>query len=169
MSQVRRGRWTAAAEEGNIVFLIGMRINSWWKPWTWARVMTAMPRMLTELARNPDLGLLGARTFVGGRAILVVQYWRSFDDLTRYARNSEALHLPAWRAFNRLARAGQDVGVFHETYVIGPVGAESVYVNMPAFGLAKATTAVPVAQRGESARRRLDPQAPDEPAVPATI
>jgi hypothetical protein len=30
-----------------------------------------------------------------------VQYWRSMDHLVAYARNKEAKHLPAWRAFNK--------------------------------------------------------------------
>ena len=145
MTELREGRWTAEADEGNVVFLIGMRVNRWRKPWRWAPVAAAMPRMLAELARNPDLGLLGARTFVGGRTTLVVQYSRSFDHLASYARNPQQAHLPAWRAFNRRARGNRDVGVFRESYVMTPGGMESVYVNLPEFGLGKATRSVPVA------------------------
>jgi hypothetical protein len=168
MTELREGRWTAEADEGNVVFLIGMRVNRWRKPWRWVPVAAAMPRMLAELARNPDLGLLGAMTFVGGRTTLVVQYWRSFDHLASYARNPQQAHLPAWRAFNRRARGNRDVGVFHESYVMTPRGMESVYVNMPEFGVGKATRSVPVAERGQSAAHRLDPQVPDDPAVAAS-
>ena len=30
------------------VFLIGMRVNRWWKPWAWLPVIAAMGRMLRE-------------------------------------------------------------------------------------------------------------------------
>jgi Domain of unknown function (DUF4188) len=158
-------RQTAIAPEGTVVFLIGMRINRWHKPWKWMPVAAAMPRMLAELGRQPELGLLSARTFVSGRTILVVQYWRSFDAVNRYARDRSLAHLPAWRAFNRRVGGNGDVGVFHETYVLGARGGESVYVNMPAFGLGAATGLAPVASRGESAAHRLDTGRPDDPAV----
>ncbi|MGO0577562.1 monooxygenase family protein [Ornithinimicrobium panacihumi] len=32
-----------------------------------------------------------------------MQYWRSVDHLYAYARQPDARHLPAWRAFNRAA------------------------------------------------------------------
>jgi len=33
-----------------VVFLIGMRVNRWWKVHRWLRVGSGMPRMLRELA-----------------------------------------------------------------------------------------------------------------------
>ena len=30
----------------------------------------------------------------------LVQYWRSYEDLERFARNPDDPHLPAWRRFN---------------------------------------------------------------------
>ncbi len=167
MSKARSARQTAIAPEGTVVFLIGMRVNRWHKPWKWLPVAAAMPRMLAELGRRPELGLLSARQFFGGRTVMVVQYWRSFEDLNRYARDQSLTHLPAWRAFNRRIGGNGDVGVFHETYVLGAGGGESVYVNMPAFGLGAATGLVAVASRGESAAHRLNPNRPDEPAVAA--
>jgi hypothetical protein len=46
-------RMTSAAEGEVVVFLIGMRVNRWWKPWQWMRTASAMPRMLAELAKRP--------------------------------------------------------------------------------------------------------------------
>ncbi len=43
-----------------VVFLIGMRVNRWWKVLQWLRVALAMPRMLRELHGKPELGFLGA-------------------------------------------------------------------------------------------------------------
>lgn len=135
-------RRTADAPPGTVTFLIGARINRPWKVRQWLPVVTAMPRMLRELSEHPELGLLAHRTYVSGRTVLTVQYWRSAEDLDRYARSRDHAHLPAWREFNRRARDAGDVGVFHETYVLDRY--ESVYVNMPAdFGLGGATGLTP--------------------------
>jgi hypothetical protein len=100
MAEVRAGRCTAEIDGDFVVFLIGMRINRFWKPHKWLPVAAAMPRMLAELARTPDLGLLHARTHFGFPNIMVVQYWRSFAHLHRYATDRALAHLPAWKAFN---------------------------------------------------------------------
>ena len=44
-----------------VVFLIGMRINRWWRPDLWLPVFAVMPTMLAELSRDPGSGLLGYR------------------------------------------------------------------------------------------------------------
>lgn len=79
MSKIIPARVTARLDGDFVVFLIGMRVNKWWKFWRWIPVAAAMPRMLTELAKQPELGLLHARTVFGFPNILVIQYWRSFD------------------------------------------------------------------------------------------
>ena len=48
-----------------VVFLIGMRINKPWKLHKWVPIFLAMPRMLRELSRHPELGLLGYQLFPG--------------------------------------------------------------------------------------------------------
>ena len=130
----------------------------------WLPVAAAMPRMLRELGAHPELGMLGARTFVSGRVILVVQYWRSFEKLEHYARAGEHAHLPAWKAFNQRMRSGSgSTGIFHETYLVGPGQVESVYVDMPSdFGLAGAVGAIDVRAGKQAARERL---AVNEPPV----
>jgi hypothetical protein len=84
MSNVIAQRMTARIEGDFVVFLIGMRINKLWKVWKWAPVARQMPQMLAELAAQPQLGLLHARTHFGLPNILVVQYWRSFEHLHEY-------------------------------------------------------------------------------------
>ena len=106
---------TSAADGDVVVFLIGMRVNRWWKPWQWLRTALAMPRMLRELARHPELGLLGSEAYFG-RTTLMVSYWKSVDHLLAYAKLRNAEHLPAWRAFNQYVGTGGDVGIWHETY-----------------------------------------------------
>jgi hypothetical protein len=166
MSKVQAGRFTFDHDEDIVVFLVGMRINKLRKVHRWLPVAVAMPRMLKELFRDTGSGLLGARTFVSGRDVMVVQYWRDFEHLERYARAGDSAHLPAWRAFNRRVGTSGDVGVWHETYCIAPGSAEAIYANMPLHGLARATTAVPVARRGESAAYRAGRSSTDAPVVP---
>jgi hypothetical protein len=64
-------------------------------------------------------------------------------------------HHAAWREFNRRVGTGGDVGVWHETYQVRAGQHESVYANMPMFGLAAAGTHVPVGRRGDTAAERI--------------
>ena len=165
MAEVITGRQTAALDDEVVVFIIGMRINRLRRPGSWLPAFRAMPRMLRELAEDPSLGLLSVQSAWAGRVIIAVQYWRSFEHLERFARSPDHEHLPAWREFNRLVRDNGDVGIFHETYRVGPGTAETLYGNMPPFGLGGAIGTVPVARRGQSAARRMGTATVDEPAV----
>ena len=165
MPAVVNGRRTASLDEDVVVFIIGMRINRLRSPRRWLPAFRAMPKMLAELFRDPELGLMSAQWFWSGRVIAYVQYWRSFEHLSAYARARDHEHLPAWRDFNRLVRDSGTVGVFHETYRVGPGTAETLYANMPPFGLGAAVGDVPVAARGQSAGHRMDPKIADLPAV----
>jgi hypothetical protein len=148
-------RLCAQVDGEPVVFLIGMRFNKLWKIHKWFPVLLAMPRMLRELDQHPELGLLNYHLWFG-RTVIVLQYWRSIEDLYAYAKNRDRAHLPAWSAFNRAVGTSGDVGVWHETYRIQPGSYETVYVNMPPFGLAKAFQAVPATGRRESAAGRLN-------------
>jgi len=154
MAKVTAGRMTHGYDGDLVVFLIGMRINKPWRPDLWLPVFNAMPRMLAELSKDKDSGLLGYRLTIGAGGPLLVQYWSSSEKLYGYASERNAAHRPAWAEFNRRARkAPGAVGIWHETYVVER--AESIYAGMPVSGLAAATSSVPVARRGESARERL--------------
>jgi hypothetical protein len=120
-----------------VVFLIGMRVNRWWKPWQWLRTGLAMVRMLRELGEHSELGLLGTEEYFG-RTTLLVSYWKSMEHLLAYAKLRTSEHLPAWRAFNKSVGTNGDIGIWHETYRARVGDYESVYVNMPPFGLGKA-------------------------------
>ncbi|HUP09735.1 MAG TPA: DUF4188 domain-containing protein [Caldimonas sp.] len=151
---IRPERLHAQLEGGFVLFLIGMRVNVLWKVHRWWPVAMAMPRMLRELAQRPELGFLGGHAW-GGRTPIVVQYWRSLDQLLAYARERDAAHLPAWREFNRRVGTHGDVGIWHETYVVAPGGYENVYVNMPPFGLGRVGTLAPASGGLQSAAARL--------------
>jgi hypothetical protein len=161
-----KGRWTAdVGEDEVVVFLVGMRINSLRRIGAWLPIVKSMRRMLPELFADRSLGLLGARTYWSGRVILVVQYWRSFDHLTAYARATDHPHLPVWRDFNKRIRDNGEVGIWHETYRVGRGQTEAIYGNMPRFGLALATSHLPVTAGRQAAATRMDPHVPDEPAL----
>ena len=166
MATVVTGRYTAQAEGTFVVILIGMRISQVRDVRKWLPTFTAMVRMLPGLFKHPEKGFLGAQTIYYWRGIGLVQYWRSFEDLERFARSPSEPHLAAWRRFNRVVgyRDGS-VGFWHESYLIDPRRYEAVYGNMPVFGLAKATTHLPAVGRRETARARLGGHS--EPVVPA--
>ena len=97
MTKVLPKRVTAQIEGDFVLFLIGMRINKPWKVHKWLPVFRAMPRMIRELEQRPESGFLGHIMSLG----VIVQYWRSFDQLEAYARNADQLHWPAWVDFNK--------------------------------------------------------------------
>ena len=154
MTALVSGRQTAHYDEDFVVFLIGMRVNRWWRPDLWMPVAGAMPRMMKELEGRTDLGFLGAESGFGNPSIQVM-YWTSAEALVDYARSRDHHHLPAWVDFKRRVQATNAVGVWHETYRIAPGMHESVYVNMPAFGLGKVGQLVPATGARTRATERL--------------
>jgi hypothetical protein len=86
---------------------------------------------------------------------MVVQYWRDFDALEDYAKARDHAHLPAWQAFNKAIGSNGDVGIWHETYVIGPGQYENIYNNMPPYGLGTVGTIVDAVGGRQAARQRV--------------
>lgn len=148
-------RLTVRRDEPFVVFLIGARVNHWWLvPVVWA-VAAAMTRMMNELVREPESGLLSFESY-GGRTTLMVQYWRSEEDLLRYAHRKDRAHAPAWREWIRKWGEGA-VGIWHETYLVQPGSYECVYHHMPPFGLGKVGPVVPAEGPLKTAKGRLAP------------
>jgi hypothetical protein len=151
---IQNQRLTSRMEGEFVVFLIGLRINSPVKVHKWWPVARAMPRMISELSRQPELGFIHAEMWFA-RTTIMVQYWRSMRQLLAYATSRTAAHLPAWQAFNRSVGTNGSVGIWHETYAASPGTYENVYVNMPAFGLGKAGTLSAASGKRQSASGRL--------------
>jgi hypothetical protein len=152
MAKVIPSRMTAEIDGDFVVFLIGMRINKPWKLHQWLPVFLAMPRMLRELQQHPDSGCLGTIQSFG----VIVQYWRSFEHLERYARSNDGEHWPAWVAFNkRIGNSRGDVGIWHETFQVHAGEYETVYSGMPPYGLGKAGRLVPASGHKDTARGRI--------------
>ena len=147
-------RMTVARDQGFVVFLIGARVNKWWLvPIVWA-VARSFSRMMAELAADPDAGLLSSESYAG-RTTMTVQYWRSVDDLLRYAKARDKTHLPVWAKWAKRWSASGAVGIYHETYVVEPGGYECLYHHMPPFGLGKVGPLVPARGHRQTARGRL--------------
>lgn len=161
-------RKTADIDGDFVVFLIGMNVNRWRAVRAWWPVARAMPRMLIELRNRPDLGLLKVYNgwMFGGPA--AIQYWRSYEALVDYSRSSDSEHLPAWRAFNRAARATDGVGIWHETYRVAAGQWETIYGGMKDVGLLGAVGGHTLAGGSTSATRMGDvaeDRAPVDPPV----
>lgn len=151
---IRAGRMTAQMDQNFVVFLIGMRVNKVAAIGQWWPVTMAMPRMLRELYAQKELGFLGGEMWFG-RTTIALQYWNSYEQLEAYARMKDREHLPAWAEFNRRVAKTGAVGVWHETYVVGPGQYENIYSNMPSFGLGAIGTLVEASGKRERAGDRL--------------
>ena len=153
MTDVRQGRWAAGIDGDFVVFLIGARVDPRHPVRTLKDLggMRGMPYMLKHLTEHPEKGLLGYETY---GLTMNVQYWRSFEDLERFANDQDAPHVPAWRNYWR--RVGRDPrsGIWHETYLVRAGEYEAVYGNMPPHGLGRAAGLVSL-RDDSSARGRL--------------
>ena len=86
-------------------------------------------------------------------ATLVVQYWRSFDALERWANSKDDPHAEVWRNYWRRVGKAARTGIWHETYLVRAGEYEAIYGNMPPYGLARASSLVPL--QGSTARTRM--------------
>jgi hypothetical protein len=161
VTTINKGRWTAQPDENFVVFIIGMRINRWWMIHRWLPPIMAMRRMLRELGMGRGLGFYGSNTWLG-RTILVVQYWRSFEQLEAYARTSDRSHVPAWVELNRTIGNDGSVGIYHETYRIAPGQFENVFINMPPMLLGNCATLIEARGQLATATGRMRSSANDE-------
>jgi len=131
-----------------VVIYLGMRVN---EPRGLRTLASFGPKIRKSVEAQPD-GLLLHENLLfslfpphaGMR-----QYWRDFDSLERWARSLP--HQQWWQQFLR-DRGG--TGFWHETYFRGGQ-IESVYIDMPATGLAKFAPVTPARGSLFSARRRL--------------
>ena len=135
-----RGRYTADIEGDFVVFLIGMRINSFRKVRKWWPVFSAMRPMLKAQEEHPELGVLDTR-----QAILSPRdaadhpvSGAASTQLEHFARE-DMLHTEPWKTYFKVVGASSgDVGIWHETFQVAPASTSRVYGNMPRFGLANA-------------------------------
>ena len=137
-AQVRQGKFAGENTESVVVFLVGVRINTWWKVRYWLPLLLAMPTMLRELVTAPGSGLLGYRLLVGPgpRQAMLVQYWSGPEELRAFAEDRTGSHRSAQRRFWRhYADCRGVVGFWHEIFVVEQGAHHSLYGNMPPAGI----------------------------------
>jgi hypothetical protein len=166
MSHIFAGRYAAHADAPFVLFLIGVNINKPLRIPQWMPAVSAMLPMISQLRAHPEKGMIDSRTYLSFPTILIVQYWRSFEQLEAFARDPDDLHIPAWKRFYHEVGKTNAVGIFHETYLVNDGQYEAVYANMPRYGLGKAMHHSPATGQRMTARRRLGGQ--NEPAVELT-
>jgi hypothetical protein len=158
------GRQTIENDRDIVVFLIGARINKWWLLPLSLPILASMPRMLGELAKDPSSGFLGVQNLgLGG----MVQYWRSIEDLNRYAHDRTRLHKPAWLRYVQKLLGNGAAGVWHETYVVNAGSYEVVYTNMPRVGQGVFRPLLPATGERATAFKRLRLSSPPSDGVAA--
>jgi fumigallin biosynthesis monooxygenase-like protein len=160
MAEIRTGRYAAEIDGDFVVFLIGARLNSPRHLLASLRDLggrrRGMQAMLAELVRQPEKGLLAYRMGFP----VIVQYWRSFEQLEAFARDPGDLHRPTWLDWFRRDPQGR-TGIWHETYLVRAGEYEAIYDSVPEAGLATAGRAVPL-EGTSSARIRLRREAAAE-------
>ena len=152
MTKVNEGRWTSRIEGDFVVFLIcaKLQLRHPLRSLIDLGGRRGMQHMLKYLTEHPEKGLLGYQS----AGITIIQYWRSFEHLERFAADETDPHLAAWRKYwKRVGRSGR-TGIWHETYLVRAGEYEAIYGNMPAYGLGKAGDLVPLSEDA-TARRRL--------------
>ena len=157
MADVKQGRWMAQIEGDFVVFIIGARPERF-------RLLRSlldlggrrgMPYLLKTLSEDPEKGLLGYDIYGLGT---VVQYWRSFEHLERFANDKDDPHVAVWRNYWKRVGTSSRTGIWHETFLVRAGEYEAIYGNMPPHGLGKASSVVPLAEAVQ-ARDRLHKRA----------
>jgi fumigallin biosynthesis monooxygenase-like protein len=154
MAKVTAGRMTSHVDGDFVVFLIGMRVNKLWKLHKWIPVAAAMGPMLRLLSKERDRGLMSFTSWVGPRGPLIVQYWRSVEQLEAFARDQSLPHRKAWQRFNQAVGDSGDVGIWHETFEVRDGHYEVLYGNMPQVGFATAGDYLPMRNSLRSSTQR---------------
>ncbi|KAI9284618.1 hypothetical protein BC943DRAFT_325239 [Umbelopsis sp. AD052] len=149
------------------VFLIGFRVNGFARGNDNGWLGKAMGDMLAELQDQPELGCMNCDSYVssnplGGSTFLLVQYWRSYDQLVEYARGQDLKHYPAWmRILKESKSSGGLGGIWHETYKVRDGEYEGIYVNTPPLGLGKVSLVPAIGKMTTSKGRTGDSDGKD--------
>jgi hypothetical protein len=149
--EIQWGRHTADLDGDFVVFLIGARVNTPWRLVKALRGIRGMKPMLEHLVAHPEKGLLG---YTLGFPV-IVQYWRTYEQLEAFARGQSDPHLPVWRRWTRTMHRTGEAGIWHETYKVRAGEYEAIYDNMPVFGLGKAGLPSKVGAGRETSRERI--------------
>jgi hypothetical protein len=135
MAEARAQRCTAEIDGDFGVFRIGTGVNRFRKLHKWLPVAAAMPRMRAELARAPQRGLSHARTHSDFQTSWSCNIGAALRIFAARRPIATSHTFRPGRPSTRPSQANGDVGIWNETYLVRAGGYESVYNNMPPFGL----------------------------------
>ena len=155
--QIFNGKYTSKPEDSFVIFIFGMRINKFLYLWLWIPFFIRLFRMVRRLRQYRESGMMNANLFFSGQGLGVMQYWESFDKLEFFAKDNNDLHIPSNIKYKKSIGKSGKIGIWHETYLVEHDKFETMYFNMPKWGLAKATNhhiEIPIVQ--EQARQRLE-------------
>ena len=167
MSRVLEGRMAADVDGEFVLYINGFRLNKLRAVHKWFRAGRKIAAMFDELAADPESGFLGYQPALQGlRGGGSIQYWRSLDDLRRFAQDPNDMHVPAWTWVNENITNGE-VGFWAEIYHIEAGNYETFYRDMPPKGLGGFTELVPMSHH--TRRLGMTPgRAADTDEVPET-
>lgn len=153
MAPVFRERMAAEMDDGFVIYINGMRLNGLRALSHWLVANWKITKMLGELEADPDSGFLGyTPIFLGLRKGATIQYWRSLEDLQRFATDPDGPHVPAWKWYNEEADPDGGLGFWAELYVIDGDSFETFFRNAPPIGIGKFAKMVPMREH----ERRLE-------------
>jgi len=132
----REGNFTGPGKEKVAIMLLGAKSNhplGVFEP-EFGKVGKFLRKMTEELNGDPtqDSGFLGQSAVTrkdnnGATEQVMISYWRSIDDVHRYAYSPA--HLAAWRWWNDNMKKLNHIGIMHEVYEADAGMWEGVYVN----------------------------------------
>jgi len=125
MPKIILERMSAQIDGDFVVFLIGMRVNAWWKVHKW------LPAVTIQYWRSFD----HLEAYAADATKQHLPAWKAFNKAAKDARG--------------------DVGIWHETFLVAAGQYETLYSGMPIEGLAKASSSVAAKGHLSSARGRV--------------
>jgi hypothetical protein len=141
-------RLAADLNDGVVVYINGMRLNRLRALPQYLAAGLKAGKMLRELEQDPESGFLGYQpALMGLRHGAAIQYWRSLEDLHRFARERDGSHVPAWQWYNQTGNAKGGVGFWSETYVVDADHVETFFRNVDGVGIGEYVDLVPASDR----------------------
>ncbi|WP_336024986.1 DUF4188 domain-containing protein [Halobellus salinisoli] len=147
-----------------VIYINGMRLNKLRALPKYLRAGLKAGKMFEQLAADPDSGFLGyLPAYMGLRSGAAIQYWRSLEDIKRFAQDPNGTHVPAWQWYEEEVGTNGELGFWAELYVVKDGSFETFYRNMPPTGLGEHGSLVPM----EDHRRNLGLSETGTPTRPA--
>ncbi len=151
-------------EDGFVIYINGMRLNKLRALPRYLMAGLKVGKMFDRLAADPDSGFLGYEpALMGPRHGAAIQYWRSLEDIRRFASDPGDMHVPAWQWFNERDDGG--LAFWSELYVIEPENYETFFRNVEGVGLSRFGRMVPMEEHERQLGLAGSVVAAEEPVV----